>query len=232
MSLVAAVAVEDWDNRPFLSAIYGRPPVLGVPQGAYLERFDPISLEAFNKALEEFASLGVTVKQVPGVLDDVEAVVARHRAMTRSEWAHSMYEIWTTYAPLFRAKSAMEMTLGLEVPEAEAEAGRAGRVRLRSQLEDAMNEHEIDLWVMPGTSQGPAPVGLDGTGDPYGQVPWTHAGVPVFTLPSGTSDNSTPPLPFGLQFAAGYGDDEALLGWCSRLEQLLSEPSPDANSSS
>lgn len=82
-----------------------------------------------------------------------------------------------------------------------------------------MSQHGIDAWVSPSTL-GPAPAGLGATGDPAMNMPWTRSGFPTITLPAGVSADG---LPLGLQIAARFGADEALLGWSQDLETLLSE---------
>jgi len=47
------------------------------------------------------------------------------------------------------------------------------------------------------------------------QLPWTHAGLPVVTLPWRTAENG---LPLGLQLVARFMDDERLLAWAAQLE--------------
>ena len=47
------------------------------------------------------------------------------------------------------------------------------------------------------------------------QLPRTHAGLPVVTLPWGTAANG---LPLGLQLVARLMDDERLLEWDAQLE--------------
>jgi Asp-tRNA(Asn)/Glu-tRNA(Gln) amidotransferase A subunit family amidase len=49
-------------------------------------------------------------------------------------------------------------------------------------------------------------------------LPWTHAGLPVVTLPAGTAANG---LPLGLQCVAGPEGDEALIALAERLEACL-----------
>jgi Asp-tRNA(Asn)/Glu-tRNA(Gln) amidotransferase A subunit family amidase len=80
-----------------------------------------------------------------------------------------------------------------------------------------MDEHGIGAWVSPSAT-GPAPEGLASTGDPAMNLPWTHAGVPAVSIPAGLASNG---LPLGLQVAARFGADEALLGWAERLASAL-----------
>jgi Asp-tRNA(Asn)/Glu-tRNA(Gln) amidotransferase A subunit family amidase len=80
-----------------------------------------------------------------------------------------------------------------------------------------MAQHGIDLWVSPAAT-GPAPRGLDSTGDPVMNLPWTYAGLPALNLPAGKTPAG---LPIGLQIAARWYQDEALLVWGSEMERAL-----------
>merc|ERR1719408_72353 len=144
--------------------------------------------------------------------------------MIQYEWAHSLKPQWDKHASLFRSKSAMWVVRGLNRTAESVKEGREGRQLLRTQLEKAMDAAGIDLWVMPGSIQTPAPKGLDSTGDFNAQIAWTHSGLPTLSLPAGFVDSShadvspmlkmmpdtgpASPLPFGLQLAARFGADE------------------------
>ncbi|MEE9610262.1 MAG: amidase family protein, partial [Desulfatiglandales bacterium] len=77
----------------------------------------------------------------------------------------------------------------------------------------------IDMWVCPAAA-GPAPKGIHATGDPNMNLPWTHAGMPVITLPAGRAENG---LPLGLQFVASFGADEYLLACSQVLANRMTE---------
>jgi Asp-tRNA(Asn)/Glu-tRNA(Gln) amidotransferase A subunit family amidase len=49
-------------------------------------------------------------------------------------------------------------------------------------------------------------------------LPWTHAGLPTLSLPSGISALR---LPLGTQFIGRFGEDERLLAWGAGLERSL-----------
>ena len=51
-------------------------------------------------------------------------------------------------------------------------------------------------------------------------LPWTHAGLPVLSLPAGKAANG---LPLGLQCIAGFMQDEALLTWGRELAEVLTD---------
>ncbi|GIS67275.1 MAG: hypothetical protein CM1200mP6_03430 [Anaerolineaceae bacterium] len=45
-----------------------------------------------------------------------------------------------------------------------------------------MDRDQIDLWISP-SAPGVAPHGLDSTGDPVMNLPWTHSGLPTIGIP-------------------------------------------------
>ena len=92
-----------------------------------------------------------------------------------------------------------------------------GRLKLREQLTKIMKLHGIDLWLSP-PARGAAPLGLESTGDPIMNLPWTHCGYPTLNIPAGFNDQG---LPLGLQISASWEKDEDLLSWGTELENVL-----------
>lgn len=80
-----------------------------------------------------------------------------------------------------------------------------------------MDQAGIDLWLSP-SAVGSAPRGLESTGDPAMNLPWTQAGLPALNLPSGLGVDG---LPVGLQLTGKPNQDEAVLGWAGDMERLL-----------
>jgi amidase len=80
-----------------------------------------------------------------------------------------------------------------------------------------------DALIMPSTPT-PAPRDLNTTGDPVFQRPWTSAGLPTVSLPSGLSDSG---LPLGVQLAGTRFGEPKLLAvarWCERVIGFDLEP--------
>ncbi|MFB6269917.1 MAG: amidase family protein, partial [Halobacterium sp.] len=105
---------------------------------------------------------------------------------------------------------------GHEVAVGRLVDARNSRRALRARLADAMAETGVDVWAAPA-APGPAPSGIDSTGDPVMNAPWTHAGVPVVALQAGRVDG----LPVGVQFAGRSDADERLLAWSDGLRDAL-----------
>ena len=211
IALAAAVLLDGWDADAHERA-RDTAPVLGVPEGPYLQQAEPAALEAFESQLARLAAAGVTVWRVPN-FEDIAAINQRHRDLTAAEFAETHARWFDEFGALYRPRTAALVRTGRAVtPEARA-AGLRGRLGLRERLHRLMTEHGIDAWVSPSAT-GTAPEGLASTGDPAMNLPWTHAGVPAVSLPAGLAANG---LPFGLQITARFGVDEALLAWAERL---------------
>lgn len=214
MQLAASVLCRDW--RP--EAVSTGLPVLGVPEGAFLERAEPEALEAFRRQVANLEAAGVAVRRVPA-LDDIDALRTRHLNLIFAEFAQEHAAWYASHAPLYRPRTVDIIEKGKRVTKAEWAEGRDSTVRLREDLEGLMDRSGIDLWACPA-APGPAPLGIHATGDPIMNLPWTHAGMPAITLPV---EQTPEGLPLGLQLVARFGDDERLLVWASKLHERLSK---------
>lgn len=193
-------------------------PTLGIPHGPYLERATDEGLDHFRAACERLVQAGLSVRRVPA-MPDFEEISERHQSLMSAEAAAAHEEWFARYDHLYHAKTAALLTKGEMVPPAAVEEAREGRRRLRHELMHLMEEHQIDLWIAP-PALGPAPAGLDSTGDPIMNLPWTHAGLPAVNVPAGANDVA---LPLGVQLVGRWYEDEALLQWAERIESVIRE---------
>jgi Asp-tRNA(Asn)/Glu-tRNA(Gln) amidotransferase A subunit family amidase len=76
---------------------------------------------------------------------------------------------------------------------------------------------EVDIILTP-SAPGEAPEGIDWTGDPCFNSPWTLAWTPCVTLPAGSGPHG---LPLGVQLVGAYGRDAALLDAAAWVEARL-----------
>jgi Asp-tRNA(Asn)/Glu-tRNA(Gln) amidotransferase A subunit family amidase len=215
MARAAAALCRDWRSIPSPTQL----PVLGVPDGPYLAQTEAAPLRQFEEQLLMLQVAGVLVKRVP-VLEDIEELNRLHRRMIFAEFADEQADRYTKYDYLYRPRTVEAIRTGQSVSGDELEMARANRLRLRRKLELSMREAEIDLWVCPSAT-GPAPLGLDFTGDPNMNLPWTHTGMPAATIPAGRAENG---LPLGIQLAARFGQDEELLNWAALIAGRIAEP--------
>lgn len=213
----AGVLIEDWHTPP-PETHPPRPPRVAVPAGPYLEQAEPVALEAFAATLERLAAAGVEVYRAEA-LADIEGVKQRHQWLTAYEFAAQHRDWYDVYGALYRPRSSLLIEEGRAITSAQHDAGRESATALRRELAGLMDVHALDAWVSPA-APGPAPLGLGSTGSPVMNTPWTHAGLPVVTIPAGSIQG----LPLGLQLAGRHGDDETLLSLAAHLEGRLVEP--------
>jgi Asp-tRNA(Asn)/Glu-tRNA(Gln) amidotransferase A subunit family amidase len=210
--LAASVFCQEWRSASVPNSL----PVLGVPTGPYLEQAEPEGLKAFELQVAKLEAIGCTIRSVP-VLSDIGELNQLHRRMIFAEFAREHAKLYAMHAPLYRPRTAEIIEIGKKVSDQELAADRTNCTGLRRELEATMTHAGIDLWVSP-SAPGPAPEGIDSTGDPNMNLPWTHAGMPVITLPAGKAKNG---LSLGLQFVGPFGADEKLAAWCQLLEARM-----------
>lgn len=91
--------------------------------------------------------------------------------------------------------------------------------RLRRQFRREMDESlaAMDALIMPA-AMGPAPKDLSTTGDPAYYSPWTTAGLPCITIPTGLSRSG---MPLGVQLVGRGHDDLRLLRAAKWVEERV-----------
>lgn len=193
-----------------------RKPVLGIPDGPYLERAQPDGLTHFMQTADRLAAAGFTVKQIPA-MTNFDAIYQRHQLIVAAEAARVHARWFAEYGDRYHPKTVALIERGQQVADGELAKALNGRTQLRDALSRLMDARGIDLWISP-PAPGAAPAGLDSTGDPVMNLPWTHAGLPSVTLPVSVNDVG---LPLGLQVVGRWYQDEALISWCHDLEAAL-----------
>jgi Asp-tRNA(Asn)/Glu-tRNA(Gln) amidotransferase A subunit family amidase len=148
---------------------------------------------------------GFVIKNVP-LLPDFDRIRDRHRKILAFEAARVHREWYDAYADRYHEKTRALIDDGLRIAEEEYHDLLEETHRFRSEMQAAMIEHEIDAWITP-SAPGTAPFGLDSTGDPVMNLPWTQAGLPTLTIPTGAGSNG---LPLGTQVVGRWYRDEDL----------------------
>ncbi len=210
--LVAPLLCENW--QPPVEPLAR--PVLGIPEDPYLAQASSEALKVFEQNLAQLERAGYTLRRVPA-LGDIEAITHRHRRLVCAEMARVHADWFGQYEVLYRPRTAAAIREGQAITYPEYALCQASPRTLRAELEALMDESGIDLWVSPATT-GTAPEGIETTGDPAMNLPWTHAGLPTLTLPAGRAPNG---LPLGLQCTSRFMRDEHLLAWAGELARAL-----------
>jgi len=208
----AAVLCQSWHP----AAAAPRKPRLGVPEGPYLERAAGEGLVHFREVCRRLTARGYEVESVPA-MEDFSEIVERHFRVTAAEAAQVHRDWFARFGDLYHQKTIELIERGQSVTDEQLARDLEGREELRNALTSLMDEHRLDLWLSP-PALGAAPRGLDATGDPVMNLPWSHAGMPAVCLPAGRNAAG---LPMGLQIAARWWADEDLLACARELESVV-----------
>ena len=192
-----------------------RAPVLGIPEGPYLEQLPQDTREWFDAACLALAGAGYDIRRVR-VMADYAEVRSRHAIVHAAEAARVHASWFARYEPLYGQRIAELIRHGQRVTEEQLSTALEGIPPFRHAIDAAMTDAGIDAWICPSTL-GPAPRGLESTGDPVMNLPWTQAGLPAVGIPAGTHASG---LPMGLQAVGRRGADEALLAHAEGMQRV------------
>jgi Asp-tRNA(Asn)/Glu-tRNA(Gln) amidotransferase A subunit family amidase len=210
-------------TAPLLYKVWKQPtlplkrPQLGVPEGVYLNRASAESLTHFEKVVRILENAGYEVQHIQ-VMPDFDEIQKRHGVILAAE-AAQVHAVWfEKYEELYSTKFAELIQRGKQVSSEKLQGALMSRDQFRADMRRTFLDHNIDLWICPSTP-GAAPRGLESTGDPFMNLPWTQAGLPAINLPAGKSSDG---LPLGLQVIGNWHKDESLLTWADDLQKALS----------
>ena len=191
-------------------------PVLGQPDQSYIKQSDNIALRNFAASKLALLESGYEIKQT-SILENIEKINNLHRILIAYDFARVHEDWYKEYKGLYRQETADLIEKGFNIKKEDYLQAKDDRIKLRDRFKEIMNKKGIDIFISPSTT-GPAPEGIDSTGDPVMNLPWTNAGLPTLTVPAGKTMKG---LPLGLQLSAEYGADEKLLKWAGNITELL-----------
>ncbi len=211
MMLAASVVCQQWLPNPT-----DERPVLGIPEGPYLEQAEPEALAAFAQQVASLEEAGYTVRRVR-VLDHIAELNRDHNLMIAAEFAEEHARLFPTFKHLYRPRTAELIRSGQQADPDRVQEIQSAQAVEREEMQHVMDVHGIDAWICPA-APGPAPAGIDSTGNPIMNLPWTYMGLPAITVPAGKAANG---LPLGLQVVGHWMSDEQLLAWGEALAKAL-----------
>ena len=209
----ASVLIGDWRLETT-----DRKPTLGISEGPYLASASDYALTCFNAICDSLTQAGYELRRVP-VMDDFQEIRDRHDIIMSAEAAEVHTDWFMQHQDLYSPKFTELIKRGQSITSPQLKDAFTARDAFRDQMTQTMNDNQIDLWICP-PAVGPAPKGLDSTGDPVLCLPWTQIGFPAINLPAGKNDEG---LPMGLQLVGKWNTDEALLAWAQDIEKIVSK---------
>jgi aspartyl-tRNA(Asn)/glutamyl-tRNA(Gln) amidotransferase subunit A len=196
------------------------PPRLGLLRGYFQQCADDEVWTGFEGAVESLRDAGAEVVET-SLPPSFGAVHAAHRLILASEAASVHEEHFRTGRADYRIGLRGTIASGL-LTSASAYL-RARRIRGRFAREAEAALRDVDCLIAP-PAPTPALKGLESTGDPAFNAPWSFIGFPTMTLPSGLTGDG---LPLGIQLIDGRYEERHLLGvasWCEEALDFEKEP--------
>ena len=192
-------------------------PILGVVEGAYTEQATAAGRAGVEAGAEALADAGYEVRRVP-MLDDIKTINDRHDRLISAELALTHAEWFADHGEHYAPETGDLIERGHEVGTDELVDARVGAREFRDRIGERIREAGVDVLLSPA-APGSAPEGIDTTGDPIMNLPWTHAGTPALTVPCGRVGD----LPLGLQCVSPFGTDESLLAWGEKIANVVAD---------
>lgn len=193
-------------------------PVLGVPEGPYLQHAEQEGILHFRRVLHWLEERGFVVRPVPA-LEEFNKIRNQHKLIVCGEAARVHEKWFSEYLERYDPTTLELIRHGNGISDEELTEARDSRLILRSRLARRMDQHGLDLWIAPG-APGTAPRGLETTGDPIMNLPWSHSGLPAISLPAGRNDRG---LPLGIQLVGRWHRDEEMLAHAAFVERALED---------
>ena len=189
------------------------PPRIGVVREFFEERSTPEVLEHFASVLDVLQRTGALINEF-SFAEGFERAMTAHRAVMATEAAAIHRSNFSERPHEFGPRIGAFVREGLTISGVDYVEAQRYRGRFRGQVEALFAE--CDVLLTP-TTPAPAPRDLTTTGDPSFQMPWTFAGLPTISIPTGLSRDG---LPLGVQLVGQTLEEGRLLGvarWCEEV---------------
>ena len=206
--LSVAVPVDDYVGA--LSAPTA--PRIGVLR-PLLERADPGNAAQIEATLSAFRTAGATVEDAP-LAASFEGLHAAGDVVARAEAAAFHRDLYAQHAAEYPKHIGEAVKTGQGIHAVAYIVAQAHRRAFRADMGAVAARY--DALVSP-VAAGPAPKGLESTGDPYFCAPWSSAGMPSISLPTGLAPDG---LPLAVQLTGAPWSESRLLAaaaWCERV---------------
>ena len=187
-------------------------PWLAVP--TLMPTVEPQMEIAFRITVERLSlSYQVNIVELP---KDFSGLTAAARLIAAYEGARTHALRRREHGDQIGRKLAQLVDEGLAIPAAHYHTALALVADVKRETRRLFNQYP---FLLTPAATGPAPEGLESTGDPVMNCAWTALGFPVISVPMPAHNG----LPMGLQIVADLGCDSELVTLAVHLESTLSD---------
>jgi len=203
-------------DLPPLSA----PPTISVIGEFFLQQADDAVRDVMVAASDALLKSGAQL-QMLSLPESFVLALAMHRCLMAVDAAETHLQTFTDHHDSYGPRVRALIEDGLSTPAIDYALALRHQEQFRRDMEAIIREDVIAATPATPTA---APAGLDSTGDPSFNSPWSHAGLPAVTIPSGLTPDG---LPCGLQLIAPPHQEQRLLSvaaWCEHALAFRAAP--------
>jgi Asp-tRNA(Asn)/Glu-tRNA(Gln) amidotransferase A subunit family amidase len=188
-------------------------PIFAFVKSTAWSEADHVTHEAF----------GELVEQLGGQIEEVVADATIEQGLAAARTIQNV-EIAAHYGPILDRNTALiSQRLAGQIEEGRSIKGHeyVHAIEQRATIAAGLSELFLNYnAILTPAAPGPAPKGLESTGNPIFNAFWTYLGVPCVTLPLLATEDG---LPIGVQLVGARRDDARLLRTARLLERQLAE---------
>ena len=189
-------------------------PRIGVVRSFFFDYADDETVAHTEEVLERLSRASAVVEDASPSID-FEVLLAAHRTAMNVESAVTRGKDFAERPDDFSPNVRSSVEWGMLAPATAYIQAQRHRAAFRREV--AALAYQFDALLTPSTPT-PAPRDLTTTGDASFQAPWTTAGLPAISIPTGLSASG---LPFGIQLVAAPFAEARLLSAASWCEDVL-----------
>jgi aspartyl-tRNA(Asn)/glutamyl-tRNA(Gln) amidotransferase subunit A len=204
---------DPWLAMPTLPA----PPTLAVIGEFFLQQADDAVRDVTVAASDRLLKAGAQL-QMLNLPESFVLTLAMHRCLMAVDAAETHLQTFTSHQASYGPRVRALIEDGLSTLAIDYALALRHREQFRRDMQAIIRDDVVA--VTPATPTA-APAGLDSTGDPSFNSPWSHAGLPTVTIPCGLTSEG---LPCGLQLIAPPRQEQRLLSIAAWCEQALAFP--------
>lgn len=187
-----------------------RPPRIGLIKEFYSGRSSAEVWNHTEEVAQRLAQAGAEIVEI-GLPESFATAHDCQRIVSNVECAAFHEQWYRERADDYGEKLRASIEVGMLIPGIRYVQAQRLRRHFRRDMVDMVKQ--VDA-VMTPSAPSPAPLGLESTGDPVFQQPWTSSGLPSIAIPSGLSSAG---LPLSVQFGGLPFKEGVLLAaarWC------------------
>ena len=192
---------------------------IGILEQFYKDESSRDSSENIQRICDQFSSAGASITIAHANIDLRDAV-EEHGTIMASEAAHTHEIDFANNPDLFKPHVRNLVETGLKTRSVEYLRAKSIQNKLKIALRKTAAKFDA---ILTPTTMSAAP-DTKTTGQPSFQIPWTMAGMPAISLPSGLNSEG---LPLGIQLSGENLQDQTLLSiakWCEEIIDFTDKP--------